>query len=543
MRARLKGWDATKGNSVAKAKRTRSVAKTSGKRATARGKAGKSATSKLVVRAPTAKKRSSTAAAGKKSAPKRPTAKKAAAPKRAARKLSAGMSATKKKKKTAKTTATKKAITKKTPAKKATARKASVKKRAPTKTRTTAKKTVAKKTLAKKTLAKKTVAKKASAKTRPAKQATARKAPAKKTTKKAAPARAAAKRPPRKKAAAKKTALKTVATKKPPTKPARAKKAASKTASAQKTAALKAAPKKASSAKKTRRGEPATASNKTPKVELAPRSSVVAPTIPIPVKKVPRKPTLEERARKARRRIGQQSVEFRAGYDDNFAMSWIYHDSALEGVVYTFEELTAAFCSDEVTVVDSSVMPIYDAIRRHRIAIDFVRNAAEKKRAAISVDFLKDLYVILHPEEGEAKSVKYRRDTPQHRLYFHEYAAPDKIAYRVRQVIEWVNSPQAKKIAGVLRTAARAHYDLARTYPFQHDSGKVARLFMNFLLMRAGLPPAIVHATERQRYYEALKAPSAANLVKMLRDSVANALASIEKLLDEHETRTRGYLT
>jgi len=482
---------------------------------------------------------------------------------RAARKLSAGMSATKKKKKTAKITATKKAIAKKAPAKKATARKASLKKRAPTKTRTTAKKTVAKKTLAKKTVAKKasakktvakkasakkTVAKKASAKTRPAKQTAARKAPAKKTTTKAAPARATTKQHPRKKAAAKKTAPKTVATKTPPTKPARSKKAApkkaaSKKASAQKTAAPKTAPKKAASPKKTRRGEPATASNKTPKVELAPRSSVVAPTIPIPVKKVPRKPTLEERARKARRRIGQQSVEFRGRYDDNFAMSWIYHDSALEGVVYTFEELTAAFCSDEVTVVDSSVMPIYDAIRRHRIAIDFVRSAAEKKRAAISVDFLKDLYVILHPEEGEAKSIKYRRDTPQHRLYFHEYAAPDKIAYRVRQVIEWVNSPQAKKIAGVLRTAARAHYDLARTYPFQHDSGKVARLFMNFLLMRAGLPPAIVHATERQRYYEALKAPSAANLVKMLRDSVANALASIEKLLDEHETRTRGYLS
>ena len=28
---------------------------------------------------------------------------------------------------------------------------------------------------------------------------------------------------------------------------------------------------------------------------------------------------------------------------------------------------------------------------------------------------------------------------------------------------------------------------------------------MNLILMRAGYPPVVIHATERQRYYEALK--------------------------------------
>ena len=51
------------------------------------------------------------------------------------------------------------------------------------------------------------------------------------------------------------------------------------------------------------------------------------------------------------------------------------------------------------------------------------------------------------------------------------------------------------------------------------------------------------HATERQRYYEALKSNSPANLVQMLRDSVDNAVSSIEKLLDEHETNKRGFVS
>jgi Fic family protein len=270
---------------------------------------------------------------------------------------------------------------------------------------------------------------------------------------------------------------------------------------------------------------------------------VVAPSIPIPVKKVPKRPTLEQRAKRLDKRISKQTAEFRNQYAENFDMSWIYHDTALEGVVYTFEELSTAFRSDEVTVVDSSVMPIFDSIRRQKEAIEFVRDAAEKKKAPASVDLLKKIYVILHPEEGDVKTVKYRRDIPQHRTYFHEYAQPDRIAYRVRQTVDWVNDPENKKNVGTLRMAAKAHYDLARTYPFTNDSGKVARLFMNFLIMRAGLPPAIIHATERQRYYEALKNNNASALLKMLRDSVANALSSIEKLLDEHETKKRGFVS
>ena len=230
------------------------------------------------------------------------------------------------------------------------------------------------------------------------------------------------------------------------------------------------------------------------------------------------------------------------GFLDRFEMSWIYHDTALEGVVYTFDELTTAFRSEELAVVDTSVVPIYDSIRRYKEAIDFVRDHAEKKKP-INIDLLKKIYVILHPEEGDVKTLKYRRDSPQHRLYFHDYAAPDKIAYKVRATIDWCNSSETKKNQGILRIAAKAHYDIARAYPFTHDSGKVARLFMNLLLMRGGLPPAIVHATERQRYYEALKSSNPASLVRMLRDSVSNAIASIEKLLEEHETKTRGFVS
>src|SRR5690606_8525289 len=230
--------------------------------------------------------------------------------------------------------------------------------------------------------------------------------------------------------------------------------------------------------------------------------------------------------------------EFQREFNESFEMSWIYHDSALEGVVYTFQELKTAVDPSVTVVPDSSMQPVCEEIRRHKAALDLVRELAEKKRVPLTVDVMKRIYLVLHPEEGDLKTVKYRKDIPQHRLYFHEYTAPDKIAYKVRQVFDWLNGPEPKKIKHPVRIAARVHYDLLRAFPFAQDSGKVARLLANIILMRADYPPAIIHSTERQRYYEALKG-SLQTIINLTNEALQNGLQSMEKRLDEQEARGR----
>lgn len=247
---------------------------------------------------------------------------------------------------------------------------------------------------------------------------------------------------------------------------------------------------------------------------------------------------VEDRYRVIEERLKIAPDGFNRDYKETIDMSWIHHDSALEGVVYTFQELKTAIDPGTSVVNDSSLQPVIEEIRRHKQAIDLVRDLGERKRAPITVDTIKKIYVTLHPEEGDIKTVKYRRDIPQHRLYFHEYAHPEKITYKVRQVVDWLNGPEPKKLKSPIRVAARVHYELLRVFPFQTDSGKVARLVMNLILMRAGHPPAIIHSTERQRYYEALKGALPV-LVQMVTESIMNALASIEKLLDDSDIRQR----
>jgi Fic family protein len=245
----------------------------------------------------------------------------------------------------------------------------------------------------------------------------------------------------------------------------------------------------------------------------------------------PRPKTIEERTADLEGRLQAASPAFLQDYRDNLDMSWIYHDSAIEGVVYTVQELKAAIDPTAVIVTDSNLQPACEEIRRHREALNYIRDYAVKKRLPVTLDVVKKIYLILHPEEGDLKTLK---DIPQHRLYFHEYAPPDKIAIKVRQVVDWLNDPETRRTRNAVRMAARAHYDLLRIFPFTHDSGKVARLLMNLLLLRSGYPPAIIHSTERQRYYDALKGVSAA-MNQIVQESIENNLASVEKLVESYE--------
>ena len=288
---------------------------------------------------------------------------------------------------------------------------------------------------------------------------------------------------------------------------------------------------------------PAASSGSASRPKGSKRKLAVAAAVEPPPKQL----TLEERWSSLEERLAKADPEFQRAYQESLDMSWIYHDSALEGSVYTPIELRSAVDQPDPASptfpvgTDSSIQPICEEIRRHREALEYVRDfasQARKKRMPVTIDVVKKIYLILHPEEGDIKTVKYRKDIPQHRLYFHEYAPPDKITYKVRQILDWINDPETRRTRSAVRIAARAHYDLLRVFPFTTDSGKVARLFMNLLLLKNGFPPAIVHSTERQRYYEALKGASAV-MTQIVHESIENNLASVEKLLEAHESK--GY--
>lgn len=184
-------------------------------------------------------------------------------------------------------------------------------------------------------------------------------------------------------------------------------------------------------------------------------------------------------------------------------LSGIYHDCALEGQVISPEELTAAF--DDTAVKDATTLPVYSTLRNHKLAFDLIRELAGRKRLEFTLDLFKQFHALFASNPDEARTGRYRKDIPLHRSYFHEINEPQKIGQNMRRLITWINNPEEEATLHPLNWAAKFHYHFMRIFPFTETSGKVGRAVMNLILVRHGYLPAVIHATERQRYYEALR--------------------------------------
>lgn len=184
-------------------------------------------------------------------------------------------------------------------------------------------------------------------------------------------------------------------------------------------------------------------------------------------------------------------------------ISWVYHELGLEGVVVTPEEMRAGLTSVPAPTEVGKAAFLAN-IRRQREAQELVKEEARNMRGKLNLTLVKKLFETLTGGgEGKGK-IEYRKDMPLHRTYFHDIAQPPKIVPELTKLMEWTGSAEFQNFHP-LQQAATFHHRFMAIFPFTELSGRVGRLLMNILVMRAGYLPAVVHTNDRQRYYESLK--------------------------------------
>ena len=208
-------------------------------------------------------------------------------------------------------------------------------------------------------------------------------------------------------------------------------------------------------------------------------------------------------------------------------ISAIYHDCALEGEVVSPEELNSAL--DPRTVTDATNLGLYAAIKKHKQAFEQCRDYARLPQLDISLELFKAFNLVFSPLDIDHSKDGFRTEIPLHRTYFHEINQAEEIRGNMRDFIVWANE-EMEKVPHPFSFAARMHHRFMHIFPYPDTSGKVGRAVMNIFLMRNGFLPAVVHATERQRYYEAIR-NSHQDLATLLVDSEMASLESAIRFL------------
>jgi Fic family protein len=212
-----------------------------------------------------------------------------------------------------------------------------------------------------------------------------------------------------------------------------------------------------------------------------------------------------------------------------YELSWIFHENALEGVVFSGQELETALSHPPLT--DIAAVNAFRDIRNLKAAIEVIRAEAASRKPKINLALVKRLYETLHAGIESRAVAEFRKEIPLHRAYFHDIALPPKIAPQLDALLEWTEGADFRN-AHPIHKASRLQHGFMSVYPYTDGSGKIARLLANLVLMQAEYQPCIIHAIDRQRYYESLKHPEP-QLRELMLESMENALANGEKLMRE----------
>jgi Fic family protein len=237
---------------------------------------------------------------------------------------------------------------------------------------------------------------------------------------------------------------------------------------------------------------------------------------------------LDAKAERVRQNMRRSPKQMITNLWAQLDLSAIYHDWALEGQVVSPEELDLAFDSRAIT--DATNLPLNTMIRAHKEAINYAREVAARKDLVFTSNLFKEFHAYFTTDADSAKSGRYRKEIPLHRSYFHEICHPSKIAANMRKLLDWLNDPEDALAMHPFEWVAKFHFRYMHIFPFSDTTGKVGRTMMNMLFIRLGYLPAIIHATERQRYYEAIR-HSQGELFSLLTESAVSSLEAAEKFL------------
>ena len=228
-----------------------------------------------------------------------------------------------------------------------------------------------------------------------------------------------------------------------------------------------------------------------------------------------------------------------------FRLDWNYHSNKLEGNTYSYGE-TKMLLLKGLTAGGKPVRD-HEEISGHDKAIDFILESI-KNNEPLTESFIRHLHklILVRPFMSPAQTVdgkpmkrlvkvgEYKTE-PNHVLTqtgeTFRFAEPVETPAKMQELVEWFRIKTASAETNPILLAAEFHYRFVLIHPFDDGNGRLARLLMNFILMKFGFPPVIIRTEDKDNYIAVLE-QSEFEILEPFIDYVATNLArSLEIIL------------
>lgn len=201
---------------------------------------------------------------------------------------------------------------------------------------------------------------------------------------------------------------------------------------------------------------------------------------------------------------------------DEFILKLTYHSNSIEGSTLT-EGDTAAILFDNVSLPNKTLTEQLEA-KNHQTALNYLFDYIYKG-GKINESLIVKLHSILmngiRPDAGI-----YRN----HAVRILGVSLPTANYLKVPEMIKSVISDAEKGKDDIVSISANIHSRFEQIHPFSDGNGRIGRLLMNAMFLKANLAPAVIHQQQKQLYYTYLFKAQTKNDQSQLEDFFCDAI-------------------
>jgi Fic family protein len=212
---------------------------------------------------------------------------------------------------------------------------------------------------------------------------------------------------------------------------------------------------------------------------------------------------------------------------DQLILKLTYHSNSIEGSTLT-EPDTAAILFDDAALPDKSLTEQLEA-KNHQTALNYLFDFIANKKT-IDEDLILKLHSILMNGIRQDAGL-YRR----HGVRIVGVQLPTANYLRVPELVRKVMLDAKKPVSDMIRLSASVHARFEQIHPFSDGNGRVGRLLMTAMLLKANYAPAIIRQEQKQLYYTYLYKAQAkddqSQLEDFLCDAVTNGFEILERVV------------
>jgi Fic family protein len=211
--------------------------------------------------------------------------------------------------------------------------------------------------------------------------------------------------------------------------------------------------------------------------------------------------------------------EWQSKLDKKFRLEFNYNSNHMEGNTLTYSETELLLIFDQ-TKGNHSLREL-EEMKAHDVAFQMIKEWAAEPERPLTETNVKNLneVILVKPfwkeaittdgqktkrliKVGDYKEYPNSVLLPNGEIF--EYASVSDTPILMGELIEWFRTQEQYKELHVVELAASLHFKLVRIHPFDDGNGRLARLLMNYVLMKFHYPPVVIKSSDKQKYLSAL---------------------------------------